>query len=392
MSLLCAVVFIITFVNRFASFAVLTSDFVGVYECLMSFQDTVDIRKLIKYSLYLRDDQKYKRPEGVFVAVPPRQIRKVETANFIPRSGTLPSRSYAKRVQKQPSQEARRPRANSLKPPVGQVNAPAGNASLKSTSADLIGNHHELEISDGYLEDDPAILKLNIEHMARVMAISRLKLQEYVSSLRESLPATYGDLNPKVAHCLDGLEGLCAFMEPRPGGSSSHQGHSKSATENCAVERALAADELENTFQQSSRSAELTSTPKSVQVVPSGPRNSKQLSQQEAKTEFCKTLENCDISSFVMVENASEHQTLFISAASCLNETPLPMGNGQKKYEYPDHKLPRMAQKAIGNRKEVELIEINNYPHHDSLPIMDRRADHSFMPSTNPQRERLDSI
>lgn len=142
----------------------------------------MDVRKLIKYSLHLQDKEKYKRPEGVFVEVPSRNIRKEQQQNFIPRSGTLPSRPQPTRRSPK-AQEVLRPRANSLK------RLPQVNTSLRSEGGLNASNHnHELGISDGYLEDDPAVLKINIEYLVKVMAISRLKLQQYVQGLRENLP------------------------------------------------------------------------------------------------------------------------------------------------------------------------------------------------------------
>lgn len=160
----------------------------GVYQCLMSLQETTDVRKLIKYSLHLQEGHRYKCPEGVFVPVPPRLIRKVDQQqqqqnSNIPRSGTMPSRPQQTRRSPK-AQDMLRPRANSLK------RLPQVNHSLRA--ADGMGgtasHNHELGISDGYLEDDPAVLKINIEYMVKVMAISRLKLQQYVARLRENLP------------------------------------------------------------------------------------------------------------------------------------------------------------------------------------------------------------
>lgn len=140
----------------------------------MGFQDSVDVRRLIKYSMYLQDPQKYKRPDGVFVPVHPKNIRKEQPKPVIARSDTLPSRPAPKRSPR--AQEMLRPRANSLKQRI-----PAVNTSMAT------GNNHELGVSEGYFEDDPAVLKMNVEYMVKVMAISRLKLQQYVNGLRDSV-------------------------------------------------------------------------------------------------------------------------------------------------------------------------------------------------------------
>lgn len=374
----------------------------------MSLQESTDIRKLIKFSLHLQDGQKYKRPEGFFVPVPPRQIRKVEpSASFIPRSGTLPTRSLTKRSPKT-AQEVLRPRANSLK------RITVLNSRINSTETITV-DHHELGISDGYLEDDPAVLKMNLDHMARVMAISRLKLQQYVSTLRENLQPKQ---NAKVFQCLDGMEELCAFMEPRPGAVHRDRNQTAPAGQmsymSPPVERAFAADE---TFVGTTpRGGDLTSTPKTTRSTPG---SKKTLSQQEVKTEFVRTLKDCDTTittttttteNSVMEENATESQTVLMTG-SFLNDTRQSSSNGgssststegaSSSYEFPEQCTPRMAQRVIGNRKEVELVEIVSSSSCSSASAGgqeevgcgggQRREGGDFVPSRNPQMERKDS-
>lgn len=367
----------------------------------------MDVRKLIKYSLHLQDGQKYKRPDGVFVPVPPRQIRKVEpSSSFIPRSGTLPSRSLTKRSPK--TQEVLRPRANSLKR-ITTVKS-------KVNSTEIITvDHHELEISDGYLEDDPAVLKMNLDHMARVMAISRLKLQRYATELRENLQPNQ---HQKVFQCLDGMEELCAFMEPRPGGSVHSRNRNQTAPAgqlnymSPPVERAYAADE---TFVGTTpRGSDLTSTPKTTRNGTALLVSSKKMSH--VTTEFVRTLKNdCDTTitsateNPVLEENATESQTLLMTG-SFLNGTHNQSSSGgssastegaSSSYEFPEHCTPRMAQRAIGNRREVELVEIVSSSSCSSASagregggleeVGPRREGSDFVPSTNPQMERQDS-
>lgn len=389
---------------------VLTSDFVGAYECLMSLQETIDIRKLIKYSMYLQDGQRYKRPEGVFVPVHPQSIRKDDQGhNVIPRSGTLPARQMPRKTsQAAAMQEMQRQRSNSMR-----------RVPVRRASEMVNKTHHELGISDGYMENDPAVLKMNIEYTEKVMAISRLKLIQYVKGLRDNLPPAQ---QKAVGHYLDGLEELCAFMEPRAAAAAKQgngqQRNGNTRYESPPVERAYAADELENgkiqaTPRSSSGSpavaAEFTSTPKSSAGGGSGQRilgkGSRSLSQQEAKTEFVKTLmKDCDTqktaSYLVEEENATESQTM-IMTASMLNDLSHQSGSSSSgtgamngyasSYEYPEHRIPRMAQKVIGDRREVELLEIVKNDEEGEEDQREWSLGSDFVPSANPQGERRDS-
>lgn len=408
----------------------------------MSLQDTLKIRKLINYSLYLKDGQKYKRPEGFFIPVPPQLIRKVDQSpNFIPRSGTLPSRPITKRSPK--AQEMLRPRANSLK------RYTSVNSSLRTNhSADpMTLEQHELGISDGYFEDDPEVLKINLDHMARVMAISRLKLQQYVGGLRENLRNVQ---NPKVAQYLNGLEELCAFMAPReermrvPMVNRANQNHSTGQLfqyMSPPVERAYAADEVENGgFPVTPRSGDLTSTPKTGRKVGIGNGNlggnnnyGKAMNAQEVKTEFVRRaikegeegkrgscdssreveveLENGDKSGEggkgmngengkgeeILEENATESQVMI--TGSFLNDLS-GRERSRNNSSFQVYQGKKVAQKGIGNKKEVELMEIVNgkregFGDGDEWEIngeMIPKEKHKFVPSRDPQMERRDSM
>lgn len=392
-----------------SSSSVLTSDFVGAYECLMSVQDSIDVRKLIKYSLYLQDGQKYKRPEGVFVAVPPRHIHtSPDRQRRIQRSGTMPSR--AEPIRRSP--KLPRGRANSLK------RIPAVNTLIRADLSMSGSNSHELGISDGYLEDDPAVLKMNIEYLMNIMAISRLKLQQFANGLRENLPATN---QKEVSHCLDGLEELCAFMEPRPpqghrkrnGGGGGEAGPSTRYA-SPPVERAYAADELENgRIQVTPGANEYTSTPKRMVNGGEGGRSA----VVETKTDLGRKIScatTTGTTNFVVEENATESQTMIMSASilNDLSQTSVNSGGSNSpnggsfllasSYEYPEHSIPREAQRVIGNRREVELVEMVKgvgEEQEDGHGMMMGGSQHAyhhsmisdFVPKRDPQGERRDS-
>lgn len=115
----------------------------------------------------------------------------------------------------------------------------------------------------------------------------------------------------------------------------------------------------------------------------------------------------CDVSppgddGFVVVEeeNATESQTMLMTA-SILNELSksastmhgsgsLNGGSFRSSYEWPEHKIPHKAQKVIGNRKEVELVEMvkgnGGEPSQGQEQGFTWGSD--FVPSTDPHGER----
>lgn len=208
----------------------------------------------------------------------------------------------------------------------------------------------------------------------------------------------------EIAHCLDGLEELSAFMAPRPRINPAAQRNGLANTSasylSPPVERAYAADELEN--------GKYTSTPKTLPPVQTSSRvvqpnkGSKSMSEQEVKSEFVRTLKDSEGSNddFVMVEeeNASESQTMLMTA-SILNDLNQSSSNASvsstnggssfthaTSYECPEY--PRIAQKVIGTRLEVELVEMR---HHEGEEDKCSSLGSDYVPSANPQGERRDS-
>lgn len=327
-------------------FPVLTSDFVGVYQCLMNYKGVVDIRKIIKYSLFLKDELRYKKPEGIFVKVPARHVRKVQT---IPPDKLSSLQS-----------DNNRPRANSLQR-FATKKTSASLAQMKTPSLDS-KNHHELGIMDGYTEDDPAVLKLELQHMTNILDISRLKLKQYITILRDN---RVGTKNPQVSQCLDGLEELTALMRTRGGSTSSAEVIPPLASVSPPVEPALEADELQDDSKLPGAS---------YQTLPRQTRRN--LTEQEVKSEFVRTLKrNCDKeempTSGVFEENPSESQTII---------AVYPNSASEFAYEVPECAAPHLV--LGGNRKEVEMKEIRLKAENKS------NASQCCLPNPNPQRER----
>lgn len=196
-------------------------------------------------------------------------------------------------------------------------------------------------------------------------------------------------------------------MEPRPqsnGSAVRNNGGSFSPSSYMSppVERAYAADELENgQFQSTPRGSEYTSTPKTAvagTIPVSRTNGSKSMSEQEVKSlRDGQSTSLKETGTFVVEEeNATESQTMLMTA-SILNDLNQSSSTGNSSsngggsftssYEYPEDRIPRNAQKRIGDRREVELVVMaRSQPdeEHSSLGS-------DCVPSRNPQGERRDS-
>lgn len=67
-------------------------------------------------------------------------------------------------------------------------------------------------IVDGYLLDDPEVLKMELQDSYNIMTVSRIKLLQYVNTLRKYIPGHQVD---ELHQTLDGIEELCSLLKPK---------------------------------------------------------------------------------------------------------------------------------------------------------------------------------
>lgn len=187
----------------------LDSDYTGCLTYLMRYPGAVDISHIIDHALYLKDPQKYHQPETTsFPNLPvvtvggrpdlnrAKQQVVVATSekvqNLIHRKGSGRNNgSISDRFKKLSTKSGRW---------VSQKAPPGPRADSDST------------IVDGYTLDDPALLQAELEHAHAVMALCRLKLQQYQITIRKALLST--EIN-EALQALDGINELCSLLNSR---------------------------------------------------------------------------------------------------------------------------------------------------------------------------------
>lgn len=179
----------------------------------MKFPSNADVSLIIRHALYFCKPHVYDRPAGVFVQSHtakdkshPGKLKRVSAPPNL--SSTLPRPST-----KRPSSAPRR-LSSSHTNTLHRINGIQNSAAIAALN--VAAQSHNLdtdsEIVDGYLEDDPEVIKLELQHAYNLMSVTRTKLLQYLSVLRRNNADSHVD---EVHQSLEGIEELCSLLKPK---------------------------------------------------------------------------------------------------------------------------------------------------------------------------------
>lgn len=178
----------------------------------MRYPQNADVMLIIRHALYMKSPEIYQCPPNAFVYVvnsmkqrhklkqsPSRPIphTKIFPASALAASAVANAANYRARTVSQQQKTSEDIRQETAKQTVQQV---------KKTHSTDDG------IVDGYLLDDPEVLKMELQDSYNIMAVSRLKLFQYVNILRKYIPGNQVD---ELHQTLDGIEELCSLLKPK---------------------------------------------------------------------------------------------------------------------------------------------------------------------------------
>lgn len=175
----------------------------------MKFPANADVGLIIRHALHFCKPHVYDRPPGVFVQSTqknhqPGKVKRLSAPVASPPSSTLP------RSNRRQSTGPRRLPSNSLHRINGIQNSAAIAALTFAAQSHNIDT--DSEIVDGYLENDPEVIKLELQHAYNLMSVSRTKLLQYLSVLRRNVGDSHLD---EVHQSLEGIEELCSLLKPK---------------------------------------------------------------------------------------------------------------------------------------------------------------------------------
>lgn len=196
----------------------LYSDYTSTLMYLMKYPPDVDVNLIIRHALHMYDAKTYERPEGLFVYIP-----HMNNHSKVELNRGNPGNSRMNLSTNQQRRSLKRSESYGLHVKTAKVTL------NKASEIHKVDN--SLLVLDGYVENDPEVFKLELQHKNNIMEFSRNKILEYVNILKTNL---HHNSNDHVYNAIDGLEEICLLLQPNQGPDFSVQ---------LPVEKAFEADE-----------------------------------------------------------------------------------------------------------------------------------------------------
>ncbi|XP_058812396.1 TBC1 domain family member 5 [Topomyia yanbarensis] len=208
------------------------SDYTTCLTYLMRYPTNVDVSLVIRHALHMKSPKIYERPAGAMIYVsspPPKKplqqpvMRSKNIEMDYLKYSTLPNvqkRQYEIDLTKE--RENERSRTASLPRSSGSLRMSTAielreSAAMAAKKAAAASNQNEAiqtsNITDGYFEDDPELLKIELQEAYNIMSVSRAKLMQYLNVLRRH--ARPSNPTGELQQSLDGIEEICSLLKPR---------------------------------------------------------------------------------------------------------------------------------------------------------------------------------
>jgi TBC1 domain family protein 5 len=158
----------------------------------MRYPTNADVSLIIRHALYMCDPDKHQCPPNAFVYV----------INSMKQRQNYPTRVYP-------------PLATIAAPKPGLPSPRKMSEDIRRETAKMTRKSQSSEdpsIVEGYTLNDPEVLKIELQDSYNVMAVSRLKLLQYLTILRRYIPGNQVD---ELHQTLDGIEELCSLLKPK---------------------------------------------------------------------------------------------------------------------------------------------------------------------------------
>lgn len=179
---------------------------------LMRYPQNADVMLIVRHALYMKSPEKYQCPPNAFVYVvnSMKQRHKIKQSptRTIPHSRIFPPSSLAAMAianaeyRSRPATLPHRKSSDEIRQETAKVTV----QQVKKTHVQDDG------IVDGYSLDDPEVLKMELQDSYNIMAVSRIKLLQYLTVLRKHIPGNQVD---EIHQTLDGIEELCSLLKPK---------------------------------------------------------------------------------------------------------------------------------------------------------------------------------
>ncbi|XP_030370156.1 TBC1 domain family member 5 [Scaptodrosophila lebanonensis] len=179
----------------------LLSDYTTSLTYLMRYPNTVDVNLVLRHALFMLNPKQFEYPSNAFTFV--------SFADNLPAVPTTTATTA--KISQQSPQRSRT--SSDASPSISHVDRQI-NYMQKRNAADASALAKLQDVNriamDGYLENSPELLRLELKNALTVMSIAHGKLQNYLHTVRRHVGR---HTNEELARTLDGMEELCSFLD-----------------------------------------------------------------------------------------------------------------------------------------------------------------------------------
>lgn len=177
----------------------------------MKYPSNIDISSIIRHALHMKSPKKYERPLDAFMSTNQLPLTTSPLHVVAKQASTTLPRNY-KTVQPSTSSGLNQERVRASIARVNGINSVSARAAIQIAAQNHNMGDQDPEIIDGYLENDPEVVGVALQHAHTIMSLSRKKLIQYLSVLRKNIPGNSVD---EIHQALDGIEELCSLLKSR---------------------------------------------------------------------------------------------------------------------------------------------------------------------------------
>ncbi|ALC46240.1 CG8449, partial [Drosophila busckii] len=178
----------------------LLSDYTTSLTYLMRYPSNVDVNLVLRHALHMMNPKDFEYPTSAF--------------NYVSQSNALISPPTTTESRPAAKQRVRTNSDSSTSTGSSQIDRhisymQARNAAQASALAKLQDTNRVA--MDGYLEDSPELLRLELKNAQTVLKIARTKLMRYLANVRQHMGKQQS--NEDLNRTLDNIEELCSFLD-----------------------------------------------------------------------------------------------------------------------------------------------------------------------------------
>lgn len=184
----------------------------------MRYPQNADVMLIIRHALYMKSPEKFQCPPNAFVYVVNsiKQHHKMKQSPVrspvkmtMPHPKIFPASALAAMAVVNGSDYRTKPSTSrKSSDDIRQETAKVTFQQVKKAQP----SPNEDGIVDGYMLDDPEVIKMELQDSYNIMTVSRMKLLQYLTVLRKYIPGNQVD---ELHQTLDGIEELCSLLKPK---------------------------------------------------------------------------------------------------------------------------------------------------------------------------------